>query len=405
MKVAMKPDLDYRVLGSRLQEARKARGLTQQEVAETIGVSRPTYVAIEKGERRLAPDELIRLASLFGRALHEILRQREPVRDFIAQFRAATVRTGVRPEDLAASVVELQRLCDDYAELESLCGAPLLRSLPPPYEMEGRDLEEVGEEIALQERARLGIGEGPFPHLRALLEADVGLRIFCLTLPAGVAGLFIYTQASGGCIAIQRDHPRQSQLWSLAHEYAHFLVHRYEAEVTLLPAHRQSSRRERFADAFAASFLLPAVGLRRRFRQTQRASESITPATLLTLADLYGISGEMMSQRLENLRLIREGTWDNLRKSDFRVRAAGENEAQDRQTENSGLPPRYQRLAAQAYEEGGISEEQFAHFLRTDRVSARRCAASLAAQTAISEEGEPGDLRLDLAAPLSASGD
>ena len=48
-------ELDPRVLGQRISEARKARGKTQEEVAEFLGYSRPTYIAIEKGERTAKP--------------------------------------------------------------------------------------------------------------------------------------------------------------------------------------------------------------------------------------------------------------------------------------------------------------------------------------------------------------
>ena len=43
--------INPRILGQRIAEARKARGKTQEEVAEFLGYSRPTYIAIEKGER------------------------------------------------------------------------------------------------------------------------------------------------------------------------------------------------------------------------------------------------------------------------------------------------------------------------------------------------------------------
>ena len=44
--------LDPRALGRRLQEARKARGLTQQDAAESLAVARTTITAIEKGDRQ-----------------------------------------------------------------------------------------------------------------------------------------------------------------------------------------------------------------------------------------------------------------------------------------------------------------------------------------------------------------
>ena len=44
--------IEPRRLGGRLQEARAARGLTQQDLADVLGLARTTITAIEKGERR-----------------------------------------------------------------------------------------------------------------------------------------------------------------------------------------------------------------------------------------------------------------------------------------------------------------------------------------------------------------
>lgn len=54
------------VVAARLLEARKAAGLTQQEAAAQLGVSRPTLIAIEKGTRQTKPEELVKLAALYG---------------------------------------------------------------------------------------------------------------------------------------------------------------------------------------------------------------------------------------------------------------------------------------------------------------------------------------------------
>ena len=53
------------ILGQGLQKARRARGLTQQEVADSLELARTTVTALEKGERRIRPDELISLAGRF----------------------------------------------------------------------------------------------------------------------------------------------------------------------------------------------------------------------------------------------------------------------------------------------------------------------------------------------------
>ena len=81
-------DIDPRIFGRRLAEYRKSRGLTQEEVAEFLGYSRPTYIAIEKGERTTRPDEIIKLASFFGRKVNELVRPGEPVTDLQPHLRA-----------------------------------------------------------------------------------------------------------------------------------------------------------------------------------------------------------------------------------------------------------------------------------------------------------------------------
>ena len=53
--------LDPTVMGQRLADARKARGVTQDDAAKRIGCSRPTLIAIEKGTRAAKPDEIVAL--------------------------------------------------------------------------------------------------------------------------------------------------------------------------------------------------------------------------------------------------------------------------------------------------------------------------------------------------------
>ena len=45
-------------------------------------------------------------------------------------------------------------------------------------EVPGATPEQRGEEVAAEERTRLGLGDGPVADLRALLEEAVGVRVF-----------------------------------------------------------------------------------------------------------------------------------------------------------------------------------------------------------------------------------
>lgn len=379
----------------RLRAARRARGLTQQEVADRIGVARTTVVAIEKGERPVRPHELIALARLYGRPVNELLRPSQVPEDFVARFR---LRPGEEREDddLVRAVELLQELSDDYVELERLAGAPLPQRYPPEADISSLPPSAAGESFAAAERNRLGLGDAPVHHLRQLLESDVGLRIFVLELPSRVAGLFVASTTYGACIAVNADHPGERQRWSLAHEYAHFLAQRSKTEVTILHGYQRVPAPERFADAFAENFLLPTSSVQRRFHEiSQSRRQGVTPADLLHLADLFQVSLEALVRRLENLDLMKPHTWDRLVKAGFRVGEARE------MLELAALPPdrdllplRYRYLAVEAYLDGKITEGQFARFLRTDRTSARQLAHQLSHRVGLDERGATSDFEM-----------
>ena len=56
-----------------IKKLRSEKGLSQGEVAKVIGVSRPTYVAIEQGTRELTLSEAAAVAKLFEVSLEDIL--------------------------------------------------------------------------------------------------------------------------------------------------------------------------------------------------------------------------------------------------------------------------------------------------------------------------------------------
>ncbi len=396
---------DPRDLGRRLQEARKARGFTQQEVAESLAVARTTVTALEKGERRPRPDELIQMARLYGRQVGDFVGQREPIADFTVQFRTALRGLGSAgaQKELGVAVQEFQRLCEDYLYLENLNGAPLRQDYPLQYSIEGTTPEDAAEDVASSERNRLGLGDGPVLRLRETLESDVGIRVFSIELPSKVAGIFSYTEELGGCIAVNARHPEERRRWSMAHEYGHFLTRRYQSEVSLLGIYSRVPAAERFADAFACSMLMPSVGLRRRFNDLSRAVDGrVTVADVCRLAHYYFVSVEAMMLRLEDLRLLPGGTWDRLRDRGFKVREAqAELGLSPRSSDDRVLPLRYQLLAVRAYEEGSLTEGELARLLRVDRVSARRIVQELTHPIHLLSEGEVGSLPVDLASSIS----
>jgi len=393
------------VLGRRLQGARKARGLTQKEVAESLGVARTTITALEKGERRTRPGELIQMAQLYGRPVGDFVGARDSVADFAAQFRAAVSKLGSQQaqDELQHAVAIFQQLCEDYQHLENLNEAPHIRNYPTRYATDGTSPEVAAEDVATSERHRLALGDGPFLNLREALANDVGLRVFSIDLPSRVAGMYSYMEEFGGCIAVNAVHPQERQRWSLAHEYGHFLTSRFRSEVSMLGGFGRSRSGERFADAFARCLLMPAAGLRRRFNELSRAARGrITAAEICQLAHHYFVSVEMMMLRLEELRLLPGGTWGRLHDRGFKVREAeGQSSLSPHSHGGRSLPLRYQYLAARAYEEGKLTEGELARLLRVDRVAARRLVQELAQSLFLQDEGQVAAIFIDLARSVS----
>lgn len=398
--------IDPALLGRQLASARKARGLTQQAVADALSLSRATVIALENGQRRPKPGEVAQLAMLYERQVGDLVRiaARPPHDDFIVHFRAARAPgSHGRDERRERDIRAFEDLCRDYLLLEELTGSPLPRRYPDIYDTSRADAESAAEEVAASERNRLGLGDGPIGGLWGLLESDIGLRVFAQPFEdARLAGLFVYTEEYGGCISINANHPEDRQRWTATHEYAHFLTDRYRAEITVLPSFQRVPESERFADAFARHFLLPTSGLVRRFQALRRAKDGpITPADVLVLCQLYQVSFAAMMLRLEELRLITSGSWDELKREGFKVnQARALLNLPSEQRSIPMLPGRFEALAVKAFTTEKLSQERLARLLRLHPVEARERVEQLAHGTFF-DDGELYQLALDFGAELT----
>lgn len=363
-------------LGQQIKQARKASGLTQQEVAEKLGVVRTTLVAIENGARRLTAPELYKLAEILGRSINDWLNRPSMKIPLAPQFRMPQGSVPVSEAEVSSAGSDLESLAQDYVELERITERSGSYTFPPLYDLDapGVTAEQRGEEVAIIERARLGLGDGPVADLRGLLENAVGIRIFYITLPSKIGGLYACNDELGACVAINRKHPPMRANWSLAHEYAHFLTTRYQADVSLWDDEPWGrAQAEKFADSFAKHFLMPRSGAGRRLTELVAVhKKGVTVADVMALAYDFRVSAEAMFRRLEELKRLPSGTWDRLKQKNFepdRARSALGFIGENRQPT---LPLRYRVLAWIAYDKcEAITELQLAKKLRTDLVSAR----------------------------------
>ena len=64
--------------GKFIQQQRAKRNMTQEYLASMLGISRPTYLQIERGERELTISEAKKLAAFFDMPLENFLAAKEP---------------------------------------------------------------------------------------------------------------------------------------------------------------------------------------------------------------------------------------------------------------------------------------------------------------------------------------
>jgi Zn-dependent peptidase ImmA (M78 family)/DNA-binding XRE family transcriptional regulator len=361
-------------VGERLRIARESARISQANAAASIDVARTTLVAIEQGQRRVRMSELQQLARLYGTSVNALLRQEAIQVDLAPRFRklAGSSDTAV---DAAAKL--LADLAKAEVELENLLGFKRVRNYPPERPILRGDVRAQAEQDAMELRQRLGLGVSPVPDIVTLLEMELGVRVYVRRFDGKISGLFAYDEALGPCILLNANHPRDRRTQSAAHECGHFVSTRREPEI--LHNHEpENSREERYANAFGRAFLTPARGVIQKFQEVTAGSDRLSRRHVIVLAHFFGVSREAIVRRLEELGLVKPGTWDWFQSNggitDEQARQVlGDLSVPDAYKADADRPTtiRLNLLAAEVYRKGLLSEGQLARLLQLDRVELR----------------------------------
>ena len=250
-------------LAGRLKAARENAGLTQQEVAEEVGMTRLAVVRIEAGKRAVNSLELAEMARLYGRGIAEFLEEGVFEEDpLVALFRAAPGYA--EDPKLKRELLRCVDLCREAANLERLLGLSPSSAFLVRYGLKGLssrwDAINQGRYLADQERNRLDLGTSPIWEI-AEIVARQGARVTEYAMPDAVSGLFFHSEETGFAIVVNLGHSRSRRLFSYAHEYCHLLADR-DRFGGISHAGNRNELAEVRANAFAAHFLMPEAGVR-----------------------------------------------------------------------------------------------------------------------------------------------
>jgi Zn-dependent peptidase ImmA (M78 family) len=318
---------------------------------------------IESGQRAVSSVELGRLARLYGRQLDELLDVAGGSADadssVMRYFRAAGQLAPSTERHLQTAEREWQR----YAELEQLVYGAQRYELPSYPLRRGRPYEQ-GERLAMQERRRLALGIAPIRSVIALLE-DEGVKVLMIGLgrQAEVSGCYFFSETLGPCVLINEDELPSRRRFTASHEYCHFLVDRAGTEGEVCSHSRSREPFEQRANAFAASFLLPAPGIDETLGDMGVRRGAVGPEDLVHLMYRFGASYEAVSWRLVNLGWItaaQRQAYAQVSSTEL-ARTLGYGETIPGQTEPR--PSRMHKLAVEAWREGHLDPAELASWL------------------------------------------
>ncbi len=288
-------------IGRNLKIARELTGISQEQFAEQLGVSRATLSSVENGHVAIDSSKLLSAARILGRPVGDFFKEEQD--ELALMYRAAA--DAIAPSDVR---LHFEQFCRAYRELEEIVGVADSLLPPPDYTynpaVQSKPLQ-FSTQVAHSERDRLGLGQlEPIENLFRLFD-DRGIKIFRHSMEDyEVFGLSAFSPEYGACIFVNAANTVERQIFSLAHEYGHTLMHRsfYKSPAPAAGLAKDHEL-ELMANQFAADFLVPEPSLREVYLRDV-GDKQIGIEDIVHLKRLFRVSAKMLIQRLSDLNLI-----------------------------------------------------------------------------------------------------
>lgn len=103
------------MLGSKLRKLRDEKGVSQQEVADFIKVTKQAYSLYELGKRAPDYETLYKLADYFGVMSAELLED-NPLTSTYLSFAKNAQDNGISPKDIQKAIEMIKQLREDKGD-------------------------------------------------------------------------------------------------------------------------------------------------------------------------------------------------------------------------------------------------------------------------------------------------
>ncbi|AWG57923.1 helix-turn-helix domain-containing protein [Mycobacteroides abscessus] len=267
-------------LGDVLAIARKARGLTQTELAELVGVTQPTINRYESGDRDPEPELLPKLAAVLG-VTEQLLAHGN-------RFRGA-LAVDAHMRRLKTTKASAWRQMEARLNLLRVHASFLFEevSIASEQHVPAFDADFTSpEDAARMVRAQWRMPMGPVANMTRWLES-AGCLVFQEDF--GTPRIDGLSQWVGDhpVILLNANAPADRKRLTLAHELGHLVLH----------SNGPTEDVETEANAFAAEFLMPANEIRPELHRLELG-------TLIDLKREWGVSMQAILERAYRMKLV-----------------------------------------------------------------------------------------------------
>lgn len=235
-----------------LRRLRSTRGLSQQRLAENIGISRIAYRNIENGISMPKVSTLQDIAKALDVKLQDLVTPTVS----ISAIRFRAQKKMARREQI---VVDVSRWLEDFNDLENRLNEKVAYRFSDLVNRFSAEKPGLERSISAASEARnvLGLTENePIKDICGSLESN-GIKVYPLRLASDAFfGLSVAASEGGPAIVVNVWERISVERWifSAAHELGHLLLHLDAYDVTKTI---EDKEQETEANAFASYFLMP----------------------------------------------------------------------------------------------------------------------------------------------------
>jgi Zn-dependent peptidase ImmA (M78 family)/DNA-binding XRE family transcriptional regulator len=286
------------MVGQRIKAARKALGMTQQDLSQQIGFKdRQILSNIESGLRKLSSSELLTLMKALKKDLEYFTDPLRLVGEGAFCWRAEA-EAGV----LDAFEEKAKTWISAYRTLGERLGEPV-SPLVPQIPITPRSSYEEAWEVAVRLRREWDLQEDIASAVPRLAEERLKVLVLYVEAPQGISGAACHL-GELNTILINRRDPDGRRAYDFAHELFHLLTwqamppERIETDDPRKPKVR---RMEQLANNFASELLMPREKIEGFWKE--RGEQEIHH-WINSTAKKLGVTAKALRWRLRNLRLL-----------------------------------------------------------------------------------------------------